>query len=91
MITADEFKEKFIDEDGEVSLPRSCYLQEEGTIDHELIVCVEIWKYNEQFFAVTYTQDDTYDNSYGEVYPLTVVEVVPKEKTIIVYIAKDKK
>ena len=81
MITVNEFVEEFIDEDGEVSLPRSCYLQEEGAIDHELIVFVEIWKYNEQFFEVT----------YDEKYAPTVVEVVPKEKTVIVYVAKEKK
>ena len=90
MLTVEEFVEKFIDEDGEVSLPRTCYIQEENIVDSKLLLCIEVWKKDEQFFEVTYAQDNSGYWDDGESYPPIVAEVFPEEVTITKYVKRTK-
>lgn len=90
MFTVEEFAEKFIDEDGEVDLPRYCMVHDEENIEHKLVCYIEVWEHGTQFFEVTYARDNSGYWSDGERYPPTVAEVFPVEVKSIKYVERTK-
>jgi len=85
-ITVTQFETTYMDEDGEVDLPLSDRVEEGDTItEHKHVYNTDVYKVGDQFFAVTFTRDNTGYWSDGESYAPTVVEVFAKTITKVVY------
>ena len=89
MLTVEEFEEEFFDWH-EVHLPLRCMVHTEVYLEHKVLYKIEVWKYEIQFFQITYSRDiiGFWDNN--ECFPPTVVEVFPEEVTSITYVERTK-
>ena len=80
-MTADEFKEAYIDEDGWVETGGDVSLVEIGdsVVEHKHVHSTNVYMVGDEYFAVEYTKSNSgYWNDFGEEpYEPTVRKVVP--------------
>lgn len=82
-MTADEFKDKFMDEDNEVDLPLTDLVDRgDEVVDHKHVYQSDVYEHNGQFFEVTYIRSNSgywgdserEDPIVSEVFPYTFTE-----------------
>jgi len=88
MITVEQFKEMYMDEDNEVNLPGTACVDTDEVVDGKTVTYTSVYKVGEQYFEVWYYRDNVGYWGDSDCSDVTVAEVFPKTITKVIYVAK---
>ena len=80
-MTPQEFKEKYIDEDGNLEDGAELVESGESIVEYKTVYSTDVYSVGGEYFAVDYSWDNTGYYSDGEVYETQVRKVLPAIKS----------